>query len=512
MTYLCCVAKTVVDHRASKSGNIDQFKRLSFALSSTITAFSDQQILTGISLLVAGITQIPYGFPIYYWERLVNLAWLSAITHVVTLTSLRTSHSWGLFNLRVRIMRAVLMGILIVMIAAAMWPVGYMMTLDKGSSLPKNFPVWCLYNPSVSPEKPEFPEYNLLWFLANLSVLILGYLTRIHLLFFENFSIWHSLLRVPKDQPKMFIELWLSKFRGSPSKDFRNPFYRCISVVFYKCAQAVYALVIIGKNVGSSMVWEVCNVVLEADMTETSLTLILVYMAVFNPVFRCCSSLQSTHLCCRREHMELWTGCFSWHVAFAFCELLRYVKSVALIAKGLSDWLDALNALPMDSKVNFKAAASCSRQRLQTSTHSALPQSIAPVTIAQEIRRLSWFNAAWILMYLQCFILSFLAMFRLLSELWVDPYFTNLSMVPLIEILLSATLVLYLFILLFAPSMQWAVDKLTRSIKFQSLKRGMEWFLWTLLITPCLWLSLGPLGPTNLFRYILPAIFSTANM
>ncbi|KAM3070299.1 hypothetical protein ACMFMG_010135 [Clarireedia jacksonii] len=268
ITYLCCVAKTVVDHRSPKSRNIDRFKRLSFALSSTITAFSDQQVLTGISLLVAGTTQIPYGLSIYYWKRLANLAWLSATTHLVTLTSLRTSHSWGLFNLRIRVMRAVLMGVLIIMIAAAMWPIGYSMTLDEGFMLPKNFPVWCLYYPSVSPNTPELSKYNFLWFLANVSVLIIGYLTRIRLLFFENFSIWHSLLRVPKDQPKMFIELWLSKFRGSPSRNLRNPFFRWTSVVFYKCAQAVYALVIVGKSVGSSMVWEVCNIVLGADMTK----------------------------------------------------------------------------------------------------------------------------------------------------------------------------------------------------------------------------------------------------
>jgi hypothetical protein len=180
----------VLDHIASKPRNIDQFKRLSFALSSTITAFSDQQVLMGISLVAAGITQIPYGFPIYYWERLANLAWLSAITHLVTLTSLRISRSWGLFNLRIRVMRAVLMGILIVMIAAAMWPIGYLMTPDKGSMLPKNFPVRCLYYSSVSPITPELSKYNLPWFLANVSVLIIGYLTRIRLVFFENFSIW----------------------------------------------------------------------------------------------------------------------------------------------------------------------------------------------------------------------------------------------------------------------------------------------------------------------------------
>jgi hypothetical protein len=69
-------------------------------------------------------------------------------------------------------------------------------------------------------------------------------------------------------------------------------------------------------------------------MTETSLTLMLVYMAVFDPVFWCCSSLQSAHLCCRGEYMELWTGCFNWHVISTFYEFLRYVKSIALIKKG----------------------------------------------------------------------------------------------------------------------------------------------------------------------------------
>jgi hypothetical protein len=163
----------------------------------------------------------------------------------------------------------------------------------------------------------------------------------------------------------------------------------------------------------------------------------------------------------------------------------------------------------MDSTVNVTAAASRSRRQSQTSAYPALSRPIAPVIIAQEIRRFSWYNAAWILMYLYCLALSFLVIFSLTSDvIWKEPYYINPNILPLVETLLSAMSVLYVFILLFAPSMQWAIDKLTRRIKAQSLKRSTEWVLWTLLIAPCLCLGLLPLGPVIDFRFILLAIFS----
>jgi hypothetical protein len=50
---------------------------------------SDSQLLTGLSMLVSGYTQLKCGLSIYHWEHLLNLAWFSAITHFCCLTFLR---------------------------------------------------------------------------------------------------------------------------------------------------------------------------------------------------------------------------------------------------------------------------------------------------------------------------------------------------------------------------------------------------------------------------------------
>lgn len=59
------------------------------AIEATILAFSDQQVLTGISILASGFSQLCLGISAYHWQTVVNLAWLSSMTHLITLTSLK---------------------------------------------------------------------------------------------------------------------------------------------------------------------------------------------------------------------------------------------------------------------------------------------------------------------------------------------------------------------------------------------------------------------------------------
>lgn len=52
------------------------------------TLNSDQQILTGISILTAGYAKT-YTINVYHWQVLVYLAWMSSGTHLITLSVLR---------------------------------------------------------------------------------------------------------------------------------------------------------------------------------------------------------------------------------------------------------------------------------------------------------------------------------------------------------------------------------------------------------------------------------------
>lgn len=50
---------------------------------------SDLQIVTGLSLLVSGLTQLRCGLSAYHWLFITYLAWFSTLTHLACLTLLR---------------------------------------------------------------------------------------------------------------------------------------------------------------------------------------------------------------------------------------------------------------------------------------------------------------------------------------------------------------------------------------------------------------------------------------
>lgn len=81
-------------------------------------ALSDQQIITGISILVAGFLQFDR-LSVYHWQTVVYLAWMSSVVHLASLTYLRNSlHQ----NRVLRAWRLAGMLILFCLLFAALWP------------------------------------------------------------------------------------------------------------------------------------------------------------------------------------------------------------------------------------------------------------------------------------------------------------------------------------------------------------------------------------------------------
>lgn len=50
---------------------------------------SDFQLLTGLSIMISGFTQLRCGISVYHWHKIVRLAWFASITHFCCLTFLR---------------------------------------------------------------------------------------------------------------------------------------------------------------------------------------------------------------------------------------------------------------------------------------------------------------------------------------------------------------------------------------------------------------------------------------
>ena len=90
-------------------------------LRKAVLMFSDQQLVTGIALLVGGFSQLRDGLDAYHWQILVYLVWFSSLTHLTTLTVLR---QYFRDNSTIRLWRAVFMLIIVVMLDIALVPTG----------------------------------------------------------------------------------------------------------------------------------------------------------------------------------------------------------------------------------------------------------------------------------------------------------------------------------------------------------------------------------------------------
>ncbi|KAH6642917.1 hypothetical protein C7974DRAFT_469157 [Boeremia exigua] len=77
------------------------------------------QLITGLSVLISGYSQLPSGISAMHWERVIDLAWFSSITHLCCLTFLRDHFRQ---NRRARIWRIPGMVILIVLLSVALIP------------------------------------------------------------------------------------------------------------------------------------------------------------------------------------------------------------------------------------------------------------------------------------------------------------------------------------------------------------------------------------------------------
>jgi hypothetical protein len=139
LTLICCILRAVLeDPRYSSMNN----PRLSYALESIVVSFSDQQVITGIAILISGFSQLNKGISVYHWQTIVNLSWFSTVTHMLTLTVLRDQLKK---NSLIRALRIIGMGLLVVMLCVALWTLGWV-----DDKMPLNFPAWCLYHKGVS--------------------------------------------------------------------------------------------------------------------------------------------------------------------------------------------------------------------------------------------------------------------------------------------------------------------------------------------------------------------------
>ena len=227
---------------------------------------SDQQVVTGISIIIGGLSQLQWGISSYHWQTVINLAWFSTMTHLITLTAL-----WEevCSTTPVKLFRIVGMGILVIMLLCVLGPIGYLTTISQvapglfiGEPLVA-LPAWCLYHPSVQWKWPDAEtdvgkDYDWVYATFTLGLLVWAYLTRAALLIQGKTGFSHNILRIPQDQPWRLLQTRLARLQNlaGPSR-----WARFRTSLEYKLLRSIYAVLVAGIDLYRSKVWEVCCMV-----------------------------------------------------------------------------------------------------------------------------------------------------------------------------------------------------------------------------------------------------------
>lgn len=231
------------------------------AIQKAVLSFSDQQAVTGISILASGYSQLKCGLSVYHWVTIVNLAWFSSLTHLTTLTVLRKY-----FQTRpaLRLWRLIGMGATVVMLGVALGSTGF--TTDNHSDLPANFPAWCLYHPQLA--ETYLFSYNTTYIVIAMCILTVSFLTRVILLSQRASVKMKGAFRTyPSNILKSLSAGLKNRSDQSPSHDSSTLFVRSLSAKglhFFWLAMHIvifsfYCLLKAAADLYGSMLWEVCS-------------------------------------------------------------------------------------------------------------------------------------------------------------------------------------------------------------------------------------------------------------
>lgn len=218
-------------------------KKQNKALEAALITFSDTQVITGISILLAGYIQLPLGISAYHWQVVIALAWFSSLTHLLTLKSLR---DYFRERLEMAVWRAVLMGFVMILLVVAIGTTGYIVQADSPDD--DAFPAICLFSSDRRLNHAfNYPLIilSIAFITMNYSLKVIGLFTRVP----EKFQNWLE-TKVSK-LLKNFFE-FASRPRENPrfiTIKFRN-MLRGLVLLLYVLSKALY-------EISGSILWEV---------------------------------------------------------------------------------------------------------------------------------------------------------------------------------------------------------------------------------------------------------------
>jgi hypothetical protein len=176
--FLPCHYLRRADRLALHANSRNEDSRWREVLEGVILSYSDQQLVTGLAILVAGYYEMfNNNLSLYHWNIVVYLAWMSSAVHIASLTLLR-----DIFNRRptLRNIRVAGMLALLALLVTAMLPL-------RKFHMPINTPARCLWGKRSWNFGSEGPEYfgdwaQLNWALS-VTMLLVAYVWKLSQLF-----------------------------------------------------------------------------------------------------------------------------------------------------------------------------------------------------------------------------------------------------------------------------------------------------------------------------------------
>lgn len=129
-----------VDTRIVRAHSQNETSKWRAILEGAMMSLSDQQLVTGLAILIAGYYEmVNNDLPIFHWQIIVYLAWLSSSVHIASLALLRDvlNKSPTLRNVRVAGMMA-----LLILLLTAMWPTRFVYGTDIPALPARCFWTW----------------------------------------------------------------------------------------------------------------------------------------------------------------------------------------------------------------------------------------------------------------------------------------------------------------------------------------------------------------------------------
>lgn len=205
---------------------------------------SDIQIITGISILISGGTQLKCGLSCYQWQMLVYLAWFSSLTHLSSLTLLRNylhnrpaERGWRLFFMFVLV---VLLIFAFIPTANYRWQYGYGWD-ETGVPTVADYAI-CYLKPVFRPNPPSqffidasLSEQSIMAMSISILLLFIGFICRVFKLH-QSFSVFVD--ESIRGRLSHFLRMLLRAvydwcdIRGSPRSLKRTLLYRPLLAVF----------------------------------------------------------------------------------------------------------------------------------------------------------------------------------------------------------------------------------------------------------------------------------------